>query len=128
LDYAPIPPSLTDKQAIDLFDSIVNSIRLRPTGEAAEPAKPVPPPAPQSNVPLGTRLTSGTRCPQSGTWVCDRPDAFGGARRYYTEGEMLSSVLVPVERSFFQKLKGAPQSRPTGTTWTLERLPDGPLS
>ena len=29
-----VRPSFTDKQAIELFDSIVNSIRLRPTGDA----------------------------------------------------------------------------------------------
>lgn len=36
-------PTLTDKQAIEFFDSIVNSIRLRPTGGvAAIPVKPAP--------------------------------------------------------------------------------------
>ena len=38
-----VRPSFTDKQAIELFDSIVNSIRLRPSGDAAAtPDKSVP--------------------------------------------------------------------------------------
>lgn len=125
-------PSLKDDEAVTLWDKLTKSIRARPTGgpatSAAEPEPDKPAPAPQSQVPLGTRLASGTRCPQSGTWVCDRPDALGGTRRFITEGETLSSVLVPVERSFFQKLKGNPQSRLAGTTWTLESLSDGSLS
>lgn len=121
-------PSLKDEEAIALWDKLTSSIRARPTSgpatRTAEPGPDKPLPGPQSKVPLGTTLTSGTRCPQSGTWACDRPDAFGGARRYYAEGEMLSSVLVPVERSFFQKLKGSPQSRLAKTIWTLESVTD----
>lgn len=121
-------PSLKDEEAIALWDKLTSSIRARPTSgpatRTAEPGPDKPAPGPQSLVPLGTTLASGTRCPQSGTWACDRPDAFGGARRYYAEGEMLSSVLVPVERSFFQKLRGSPQSRLAKTIWTLESFTD----
>lgn len=108
----------------ELIAQSILPIRVRPTGEAAEPAKPVPLPPAQSKAPLGTTLASSTRCPQSGTRVCDRPDTFGGTHRYYTEGEMLSSVLVHVERSFVQKLKGVPQNRLAETVWTLASLAD----
>ena len=74
-------------------------------------------------MPLGTALTSGTRCPQSGFWQCTA-DAVGGSRRFFTAGETLSSVLVPVERGFLQKLKDSPQSQLTETVWTLLAYPD----
>jgi hypothetical protein len=41
-----------------------------------------------------------------------------------TVGETLSSVLAPVEHSFLQGLKGAPQSELTATVWTLVAYPD----
>jgi hypothetical protein len=75
-------------------------------------------------VPLGTTLASGARCPQTGFWQCAATNAVGGARRVFTAGETLSSVLVPVERSFLQRLKGTPQNELTGTVWTLVAHPD----
>ena len=117
-------PSLTDKQAIELFDSIVNSIRLRPNGSsAATPENSPPPPRPQSKVPLGTTLASDTRCPQTGTWVCDQPDALGGHRRVFREGQTLPSIVAPVKLGLWQKLKGDAPNRLNSTAWTLVELP-----
>ena len=44
-------PSLTDDQAIKLFDSIVNSIRLRPTGSPASTSQSEPPQMPLAGLP-----------------------------------------------------------------------------
>ena len=126
-------PSLTDEEAVALWDKLTSSIRVRPvsteaTGPEAQPgeeAKPKPDPKPQANVPLGTRLNSHTRCPQSGTWVCDHPQALGGPSRYFAEGEILPPILAPVAQGFWQKLRGKPQNHLIETTWTLSRLPDG---
>jgi len=123
-DHVDMRPSLTNKQAIELFDSIVNSIRLRPIGgAAASPDKPVPPPSPQSKAPLGTTLSSGTRCPQTGTWVCDKAEAKGGIRHVFHEGETLPSVLTPVRLGFWLKLKGEAPTRLNSAAWTLTELP-----
>ncbi len=117
-------------QTVALWDKATATLRPRPiTAQAAPATAPVSATlsAPQTatpRLPLGTSLASGTRCPQSGTWQCAAANAVGGARRSFTAGETLSSVLAPVERSFLQRLKGAPQNALTGTVWTLVAYPD----
>ncbi len=87
--------------------------------EAPTPAKPVA----VATIPLGTVLASGTRCLQTGIWQCNTPNALGGDRRHFSAGETLSTVLVPVARSWLQKLKRAPQNQLAETVWTLIELP-----
>lgn len=122
-------PTLTDKQAVELFDNIVNSIRRRPTGPASAvgasgPKEPSAPAAPRTQVLLGTTLASGERCPQSGTWQCAEPQAIGGDRRVFSAGETFPSVLVPVERGLVQRLKGEAANRLSETTWSLVAYPE----
>ena len=87
--------------------------------EAPAPAKPVA----VATVPLGTVLLSGARCPQAGLWQCAAPNALGGDRRNFTAGETLPTVLVPVERSLIQKLRGTPRNQLAETIWTLVAYP-----
>ena len=87
--------------------------------EAPAPAKPVA----VATVPLGTVLLSGARCPQAGLWQCAAPNALGGDRRNFTVGETLPTVLVPVERSLIQKLRGTPRNQLAETIWTLVAYP-----
>ncbi len=87
--------------------------------EAPAPAKPVA----VATVPLGTVLLSGARCPQAGLWQCAAPNALGGNRRNFTAGETLPTVLVPVERSLIQKLRGTPRNQLAETIWTLVAYP-----
>ena len=116
-------PSLQDAEAVALWDKLTKTIRGRPTGAAAGSPKPKadkPTPArSHSSAPLGTTLASGSRCPQAGTWTCAETAALGGARRAFTAGETLPSVLVPVERTLLQRLKGEAQNRHIETVWTL---------
>lgn len=111
-------------QTVALWDQVTATLRPRPVSAQAAPAA-APVSATSSalqatapRLPLGTALATGARCPQSGTWQC-AANAVGGACRIFTAGETLSSVLVPVERSFLQRLKGAPQNELTATVWTL---------
>jgi hypothetical protein len=112
-------------QTVALWDKVTATLRPRPvTAQAAPAAEPVSvtssaPQVAAPRLPLGTALASGTRCPQSGTWQCATANAVGGARRSFTAGETLSSVLVPVERSFLQRIKGTPQNELAATVWTL---------
>ena len=115
-------------QTIALWDKVTATLRPRPvhaqTAASVSSAPPISASAAPTlrseatRLPLGTALASGSRCPQSGLWQC-ASDAVGGSRRFFTAGETLSSVLVPVERGFFQKLKGSPQSQLIETVWTL---------
>jgi hypothetical protein len=117
-------------QTVALWDTVTATLRPRSvTAQATPAAAPVSatssaPQAAAPRLPLGTALTSGTRCPQSGTWQC-AANAVGGNRRAFTAGETLSSVLVPVDRSFLQRLKGGPKNQLAETVWTLVAYTDG---
>jgi len=94
----------------------------KPHAEAPAP-EPVKVAAPSTH--LGTTLASGLPCPQSGVWQCAATPALGDARRFIPAGMPLPTVVVcGPERSFFQKLKGSPQSRLAKTIWTLESVTD----
>ena len=114
-------PSVSDKQAIELFDSIVNSIRVRPVSSPTLSSEPSPNPvAPQSGLPLGATAASLQSCPQTGLWECTAELAAGEKRRFFPQGMMLPSVIVRgPERSLWQKLKGEPTNVLAETTWTL---------
>jgi len=115
-------------QTIALWDKVTATLRPRPAHAqtaasvssvsliSASEAPALRSEAPR--LPLGTSLASGTRCPQSGLWQC-AADAVGGKRRFVNAGETLASVLVRVDGSLLQKLKGSPQSQLTETVWTL---------
>lgn len=68
---------------------------------------------------LGTTLSSGSVCPQSGFWQCMQPTVVGGNRRFFSAGETLSSVLVPSKRSILQHLTGKPMNQLAETRWEL---------
>jgi hypothetical protein len=114
-------PSVSDKQAIELFDSIVNSIRVRPVSSPTPSPEPSPHPvAPQSRLPLGASSASLSRCPQTGLWECAAELAAGEKRRFFPQGMVFPTVIVRrPERSLWQKMKGEPPNVLAETTWTL---------
>ncbi len=120
-DFEERPPTLSDKQAIELFDSIVNSIRVRPVNSPALSPEPSPHPvAPQSRLPLGSSAASLSRCPQTGLWECAAELAAGEKRRFFPQGMVFPTVIVRrPERSLWQKMKGEPPNVLAETTWTL---------
>ena len=124
---ANVPPPLPTEERIREMAKVKGldpeTGRPLPKNHTEAPApEPVKLAAP--TVLLGTVLASGTRCPQSGFWQCTAAHALGGERRFVTAGETLPSVLVPVERTLFQKLKGGPQNQLSETAWTLVAYPD----
>ena len=124
---ANVPPPLPTEERIR---EMATAKGLDPETGRPLPSKHAEAPAPEPvkvaapSIPLGTVLPSGTRCPQSGFWQCAVAHALGGERRFVTAGETLPSVLVPVERTLFQKLKGGPQNQLSETAWTLVAYPD----
>jgi hypothetical protein len=114
----PVSTALTKEQVRALYETILKSIRLRPT--ETKPAD-----APQSRLPLGTRVASWQPCPQTGLWECDPPQVEGARRRLFQSGQRLPPVMVPVARSLWQRLRGQPAARAIDTVWTLvEDAPD----
>ena len=122
---ANVPPPLPTEERIREMATAKN---LDPeTGRPLKQKKAEAPtsvkPVAVATIPLGTVLASGTRCLQTGIWQCNTPNALGGDRRHFSAGETLSTVLVPVARSWLQKLKRAPQNQLAETVWTLIELP-----
>ena len=109
------PPSLTDAQAIKLYDDIVNSIRLRPIDDpskqsAAEPIK----------TPLGELTATGGVCPQSGWWECsEKGDVAGGRRQHFRAGELMPKAILQGTPNAWQKIKGERPLYQTTTVWHL---------
>jgi hypothetical protein len=105
-----VRPTISEKEAVELFDAVVNSIRLRPTGPAKRSEA-----APAPKAPLGEMATTGRQCPQTGRWRAEE-----GEERLIREGEVMPHTPVSGTASLWQKLRGeaAPTYR-SATVWKL---------
>ena len=111
----PINSSLKDDELLKVWDSILNTIRLRPTGPAPVKTSEAPPKA-----KLGAAVESGGTCPQNGLWQ----PAAGGALRFLREGEGMPNARVDVKLGVVQKIKGARDYDYVPTVWTLRQYAD----
>ena len=118
-----VRPSLTDQQAIKLFDTIVKSIRLRPTtpgktSEATDPNNPSPT-APQ-RLPLKSKTTSAFNCPQTGIWEC-AADTRGITehRRFIEAGRPMPYGLAQIPAKGLAGFFGMKEDDAVEITWTL---------
>ncbi len=110
-----VKPSLSNDEAIALWDAITSTIRPRPVG-GARTSDASPPLA-----PLGTLAATGRTCPQTGTWECVEEDAAvqSDRRRFVSGGERMPHVVLFGKPSLWQKLKGDRPTHRTGTVWKL---------
>lgn len=111
---ARIKPSLTDEEAVALWDKLIESIRARPTADAkASDAAPV-------KVPLGKLSATGDKCTQQGWWQCvEGENVEGGRRRHLTAGEAMPHVILLGEQNLWQKLTGNQPKHTSATVWKL---------
>lgn len=108
-------PSLTDDEAIKLYDNIVSSIRLRPTTAPANSSANEPP-----KKPLGEQAITGRICPQTGWWqTSDAGVVAEWRRRHFNRGERLPSALRREEPTLWQKIKGERPLRLGAVVWQL---------
>jgi hypothetical protein len=115
--------SLTDEEAIAVWDKITSTIRVRPT--SAAPVKAADAGTPR--LPLGELAATGRVCPQSGMWESSAPgDIKGGARQHFKAGERMPHLISLGEPSVWQKLKGERPSYRTATVWKLVDYGDAP--
>lgn len=121
---AGVKPSITDEEAIALWDKLINSIRVRSAdgvkNTAAEPPK----------TPLASLIRTGGTCPQTGFWQCTEGDNIeGGRRRHFTVGELMPHAIRLGEPNLWQKLTGDRPSHKAATVWKLvdyDAAPAGP--
>jgi hypothetical protein len=116
-------PSLTDEEAIAVWDKITSTIRVRPT--SATPVENAgTDPHPQS--PLGELAATGRTCPQTGWWVPSESDMKGGQRQHIKAGDRMPHMVSIGEPSLWQKLKGERPSYRAATVWKLVAYGDAP--
>ncbi|MDB0520617.1 T6SS immunity protein Tli4 family protein [Ralstonia solanacearum] len=122
-------PSITDEEAVALWDKLTSTIRVRPVGGAgsgkAASNSPQPPHSPST--PLGELAATGRQCPQTGWWRCPDVGAADGGRRFIHEGQVMPKVAIVGEPTLWQRLKGDRPMWQTATVWTLvsyEPAPD----
>jgi hypothetical protein len=114
--------SLTDEEAIAVWDKITSTIRVRPTGTTAVKTADAGP-----QLPLGELAATGRVCPQTGWWEADEPAATQeGRRQHIKAGERMPHVVSLGEPSMWQKIKGERPSYRTATIWKLVGYGDPP--
>jgi hypothetical protein len=116
--------SLTDEEAIAVWDKITSTIRVRPTGTTA--GKTVGTDH-GPNFPLGELAATGRVCPQTGWWEPDEQGKLDSSRRQHIKaGDRMPHVVSLGEPSLWQKLKGEQPSYRTATVWKLVAYGDPP--
>ncbi|MBC7657615.1 MAG: hypothetical protein H7147_10660 [Frankiaceae bacterium] len=113
-----VDSSLTDAEALVLWDKMLSSLRVRPIVAARPIAISPAPPA------LGTRADSGMACPASGWWRCVDALALDSTRRF-ERGQILPMATLRQQLSLLERLKGTPEVTSQQATWELVRHDDG---
>lgn len=118
-ETGPIPSSLSEGAALGLWDTVMTSIRFRPS---AQPRRVEEVPV----VPIGTYASAGDVCPQSGWWLCsdggNGTHVLGGQRQYIAKGERMPQALLLPQQTWWERLRGLQPSYESKnpTAWKLE--------
>lgn len=96
-------PSLTNEEAIALWDKLLGSIRVRPAAPAT---------ADKPEVNPGASVKAGVLCPKAGWWECRDAQYYGakvaikgGAVRYFREGNAMPQAVLQ-KQGWWQRLTG----------------------
>ena len=114
---ASVDPSITDEEALELWDKLISTIRIRKPSDAtrSNPAK----------VPLATESTTGEICPQTGWWEpAEHNETQNGRRHLVKSGEPMPPLQLHVPSGFWQKFAGNQPTRVIATTWKLVEYVD----
>jgi len=118
---AGVDPSITDEEALELWDKLISTIRIRKPSDAT--------PTTPAKVPLASQSKTGEICPQTGWWEpAGHKERQNGKRRLVKSGEPMPPLQLDVASSFWQKLAGQQSTRQIVTTWTLVEYTDEPAS
>lgn len=96
---ASVIPTITDEEALALWDKIISTLRLRQSTEISRPD------AVPAKVPLGTILKAGDICSQTGWWECIFENKrTGQKRKRFNEGERLPYIMANRSSEFLRGL------------------------
>ncbi|MBW8828941.1 MAG: hypothetical protein JF606_05835 [Burkholderiales bacterium] len=108
-------PSLTDEEAVALWDKLTASIRVRPTGGGVKTSDATPP-----NAPLGELAATGRACVQTGWWESVDDDTVNAARRQHIKaGERMPQVAKLGKAGLLDRLRGEQPVYRGPTMWKL---------
>jgi hypothetical protein len=109
-----VKPSLSNEEAVALWDKLTDSIRVRPLGGKKNSSAESP------KVPLASLVSTGGICPQTGWWQCVEGDSIeGGRRRHFVSGESMPHAILLGEPNLWQKLTGNQPRHTRATVWSL---------
>ena len=108
---AAIEPSITDEQALALWDMLVSTIRLREASDATPPKV--------NKTPLAALVGTGKICPESGWWETNEKHVANDGRRLFVRaGELMPSADTSIGTGIWQKIFGGDRLK-ISTTWRL---------
>jgi hypothetical protein len=108
---AKVKPSITDEEALALWDKIITTIRVRQPGDATQ--------APRARAPIASTVPAGGICPETGWWECtDRKNIEGGTRRLFKAGERMPHAVLLREPGLWKNLTGSGK-RQIEAVWKL---------
>jgi len=117
---ASVKPSITDEEAIALWDKLTNTIKVRPPVGKQKTAAELP------KTPLTTLIATGGICPQSGWWQCTEGDNIeGGRRKHFAAGTSMPHAILVATPNLWQKLVGNQSRHKVATVWQLVEYETG---
>lgn len=117
-----VKPSISDEEAVALWDKLTSSIRVRTVGDKTTVTQ-------ASKTPLTTTLPIGDICPETGWWQCTATgEVEGGRRKHIAAGETLPHVIGLGEPTLWQKLKGERPRYKAASMWVLVEYDEAPAS
>lgn len=112
-----ISPSITDDEALALWDMLIKTIRLREPGDAT--------PARTEKAAIATRVGSGETCPETGWWeAAEERVAKDQRRRFLRAGDRMPDAITSPAPGAWAKIFGAGPLK-VATTWTFVAHDDG---
>jgi hypothetical protein len=109
---AKVKPSITDEEALALWDKLITTIRVRQPSDATRASAP-------ARAPIASTVPTGGICPETGWWECtDRKNIEGGTRRVLKAGERMPHAVLLREPGLWRNLTGNSR-RQIQTIWKL---------
>jgi len=116
-----VNPSLTDEEALILWDKLISTIRVRQPSDATLPPKP--------KVPLASVVRTGEPCPQTGWWECTETQKIQGSkRRLLMAGEPMPLAVLASGSGLWKKLTSRGSAHEAATAWKLVAYGDDPAT
>lgn len=116
--------TLTDEEAIAVWDKITSSIRVRPTTATLVATSEA---GHEPRLPLGELAATGRVCPQTGWWKSEESrNGEGNRRQHIKAGDRMPHLISLGAPSLWQKLKKERPSYRTATVWRLVSYEDAP--